>query len=89
MVVQKPDLDEVKETAIAGRLLGIKTQSVEVKEPSQFANAYAAMAKDRTGGLIIFHGSVTLRHRKTLLELASKNRLPTMCGVALWTEKGA
>ena len=54
----------------------------------EFANAYAAMTKERADGLIIFHGSVTLRHRKMLLELASKNRLPTMCGLALWAEEG-
>lgn len=84
----EPDLDEMKETETAGRSLGIKIQSMQVKEPSQFANAYAAMTKERADGLIIFHGSVTLRHRKMILELASKNRLPTMCGVALWAEEG-
>ena len=84
----RSDLDEVKETDRAGRSLGIKIQSLQVKEPSQFANAYAAMTKERADGLIIFHGSVTLRHRKTLLEIASKNRLPTMCGLALWAEEG-
>ena len=84
----RSDLDEVKETDRAGRSLGIKIQSLQVKEPSQFANAYAAMTKERSDGLIIFHGSVTLRHRKTLLELASKDRLPTMCGLALWAEEG-
>jgi putative tryptophan/tyrosine transport system substrate-binding protein len=84
----EPDLDEVKETEIAGRALRIKIQPLQVKEPSQFTNAYAAMVKERADGLIIFHGSVTLRHRKMLLELASKNRLPTMCGLALWAEEG-
>jgi putative tryptophan/tyrosine transport system substrate-binding protein len=82
------DLDEVKETEIAGRSLGVKIQALQVKEPSQFANAYAAMTKERADALIIFHGSVTLRHRKILLELASKNRLPTMCGQALWADDG-
>jgi ABC-type uncharacterized transport system substrate-binding protein len=78
----------LKETEVAGRALRIKIQLLQVKEPSQFANAYAAMTKERADGLIIFHGSVTLRHRKMLLELASKNRLPKMCGLALWAEEG-
>jgi putative ABC transport system substrate-binding protein len=84
----KPDIEELRETENAGRTLGIKVQSSQVKERSQFANAYAAMTKERANALIIFHGSVTLRHRKMLLELATKNRLPTMCGLALWAEEG-
>jgi len=84
----KPDIEEFRETENAGRSLGIKVQSSQVKESSQFANAYAAMTKERANALIIFHGSVTLRHRKMLLELATKNRLPTMCGLALWVEEG-
>jgi putative ABC transport system substrate-binding protein len=84
----KSDIDELEETKAAGRTLAITIGSSQVKEPGEFANAYKTMAKDRADALIIFHGSVTLRHRKMLLELANKNRLPTMCGLALWAEEG-
>jgi putative tryptophan/tyrosine transport system substrate-binding protein len=79
----------VKERESTGRALRIKIQPLQVKEPSQFSSAYAAMVKERADGLITFFpGSVTLRYRKTLLELANKNRLPTMCGLALWADEG-
>ena len=84
----KPDLDEVKETESAGHSLGIKTQPLQAQNPAEIAKAYSAMSKNHADGLIIFHGSIMLRHRKTVLELASKNRLPTMCGLALYAEEG-
>ena len=46
------------------------------------------MTKKRAEAVIIFHGSFTLFHRKQLLELAAKNRLPAMCGRAEWIEDG-
>jgi putative ABC transport system substrate-binding protein len=84
----RPDIDELKETTVAGRTLAVKIQALQVKEPSHFASAYAAMIKEGAGALIIFHGSVTLRHRKLLLELANQNRLPTMSSLALWADEG-
>jgi putative ABC transport system substrate-binding protein len=84
----RPDIEELKETTVAGRTLAVKIQALQVKEPSHFASAYAAMIKEGAGALIIFHGSVTLRHRKLLLELANQNRLPTMSSLALWADEG-
>jgi len=82
------DPEELKETEAAARGSGIRLQSVQVKDPSQFQTAYAAMITERAEGLIIFHGSFTLSHRKSLLELATRNRLPTMGGEASWSEDG-
>ena len=39
-------------------------------------------------GSLFFTGASPCDNRKMLLELASKNRLPTMCGLALWAEEG-
>ena len=46
------------------------------------------MKKERAAGLIIFHGSFTSFHRTQLVELAAKNRLPTMCGEPAWSDEG-
>jgi putative ABC transport system substrate-binding protein len=82
------DEDELKETEAAATPLNIQIQSNRVQDPSQFVGAYAAMTKKRAKALIIFHGSFTLFHRKQLLQLAAKNRLPAMCGRADWIEDG-
>jgi len=82
------DPEELRETETAARGAGIHVQSVQVTDPSQFPTVYAAMTKERAEAVIIFHGSFTLSHRKPLLELATKNRLPTMGGEASWSEDG-
>jgi putative ABC transport system substrate-binding protein len=68
--------------------LKIQIQPLEVKDPAQFSGAYAAMKKERAAALIIFHGSFTSFHKQQLVELAAKNRLPTMCGQPAWSDAG-
>jgi putative ABC transport system substrate-binding protein len=82
------DLEDVKEIEIAARQLGVKVQIVEVQEPTKFQSAYAAMAKGRADALIIVQGSFTSAYRVQLLELAAKNRLPSMCEDSRWTNDG-
>jgi len=78
----------LKETQAAARTLKIQVQPLQVKDPSQFSGAYAAMKKERAAALIIFTGSFTGFHRQQLVELAAKNRLPTMCGQPAWSDAG-
>jgi putative ABC transport system substrate-binding protein len=82
------DDEELKETQAAARTLKIQVQPLKVKDPAQFSGAYAAMKKERAAALIIFHGSFTSFHRQQLVELAAKNRLPTMCGQPTWSDAG-
>ena len=82
------DHEELKETQTAARTLGIEIQPLEVKDPSQFLDTYAAMKKKQAAALIIFHGTFTAFHRSQLVELARKNRLPTMCGEPDWSVAG-
>jgi putative tryptophan/tyrosine transport system substrate-binding protein len=82
------DLDEVKQTEIAAQALKVKIQVVEIKDRSEFQSAYAAMRRENANALILIQGSFTTFHRKELIELGTKNRLPTMCELARWTEDG-
>jgi putative ABC transport system substrate-binding protein len=83
------DQDELRETQIAAKKLGVQIQALHVLEPDQFQRAYAAMTKERAQALIIFSGSFTNSHRRELLDLAAKIRIPTMCGNPEWSEAGA
>jgi len=83
------DDHELKETQAAARTLKIQVQPLAVKDPSQFSDTYAAMKKERAAALIIFHGSFTSFHKQQLVELAAKNRLPTMTGQSDWADNGA
>jgi putative ABC transport system substrate-binding protein len=82
------DQEELSETQTAARALRIQIQPLQVKEPSQFQSRYAAMTKERVDALVIFHGSFTGFHRRELIELAVKHRLPTMCGSPVWSPDG-
>ena len=82
------DQEELREVQTAAKTLGVQIQALRVLEPDQFQRAYAAMTKERAQALIIFSGSFTNPHRRELLDLAAKIRIPTMCGTPEWSEAG-
>jgi putative ABC transport system substrate-binding protein len=82
------DQEELRETQTAAKKLGIQIQPLHVLEPDQFQRAYTAMTKERAQALIIFGGSFTTPHRRELLDLAAKTRIPTMCGTPEWSAAG-
>jgi ABC-type uncharacterized transport system substrate-binding protein len=82
------DEDELQETRAAAKSQKVQVQSYRVQNPSEFEQAYASMTKERADALIIFHGNFTSFHRRQLVDLAAKRRLPTMCGQPAWSEVG-
>ena len=82
------DLDEVKQTEIAARRLGVKVQRVTARDRNEFADAYAMIIKHQANAVIFIQSGTTLPHRKELSELAMKHRLSSMCETSPWTEDG-
>ena len=82
------DQEELKEIQAAARPLGIQIHSFTTQEPGQFPGAYAEMLKRRADALVFLTSAFTSFHRSHLVELAVKNRLPTICGGANWTDVG-
>jgi len=82
------DRDELKETESAANHLGVKVQSLDVSDPNEFQTAYKAMVKERADAVIILQGSFSSFHRRQLVELAAKNRLPSMCEESLFVYDG-
>jgi putative tryptophan/tyrosine transport system substrate-binding protein len=82
------DLEDIKESEAAARQLGVKVHIVEVQEPTKFQSAYAMVTRERADALIIVQGFFTSAYRVQLLELAAKNRLPSMCEDSRWTNDG-
>jgi putative ABC transport system substrate-binding protein len=82
------DQEELQETQAAARTLGVQIHSFTVQEPNQFLGTYAEIIKRRADALIFFTSAFTAFHRKQLVELAIKNRLPTMCANAAWVNAG-
>ena len=82
------DAEELHEIQTAGRRLAIQVQPFPTPDPGQFVGAFSEMKKKRADALIFLASSFTLAHRKRLVELATRNRLATMCSNAGWIDDG-
>ena len=82
------DWEEVKQTELTAKALGLRLQPVKVKTPKEFPSDYAQMIKSDIHALVIILGFFTNTHRRQLLELAASNHLPSMCEQSEWTNDG-
>jgi putative ABC transport system substrate-binding protein len=62
----------------AARSLGLQLQLVEARGPGDFDGAFATMARERVGALLVVTDPVFIPHRARLVGLAAKNRLPSI-----------
>ena len=65
-----------REIQAAGQRIGVRTKSVEVQAPGDTERGFATLRKDRVDGLIVLPHAVTNAHRKQIVDLAARNRLP-------------
>ena len=79
---------ELKSTQVAAGALGVRVTSYEVRGPTDFAPAFAAIAKARSDGLIPLVETRTITHRKQIGEFAVKNRLPMIAELREFAEAG-
>jgi putative tryptophan/tyrosine transport system substrate-binding protein len=84
----RQDQEKLKETRAAAETLGVRVQSLEMKDPSQIPGAFAAMSEERAQGFIITNNNFMFSNRRQLFELAASKRLPTMCGRDAFAEHG-
>ena len=78
-------LGTVKTTA---RSLGVQLQILEARGPNEFEAAFAEMARERAGALLVMPDAVFGFHRVPLQDLVAKSRLPAMYGLREHTEAG-
>jgi putative ABC transport system substrate-binding protein len=62
----------------AARVLGIKVQTLGVREPDDFEQAFAEMTRTRPGAILMVSDALTVLNRKRVVEFAAANRLPTI-----------
>ena len=60
--------------------LALTLQPLPAKEPSEFEPGFIAMARERADALFGTPGVLTFEHRKMLVDLAAKQRIPAMWG---------
>ena len=65
----------------AARALGMTFESLDVRDPKDFPNAFSAMARKPPHALITILSPLTSAYRPIIVEFATKHRIPTMFGV--------
>ena len=79
-VLRNPDqpvhVAKLKQTETVARALGMRLVVVDARGAEDFDGAFATMHRERVEGLIVFADGMFLAHRKQLVELASRLRLP-------------
>src|SRR5262249_32181910 len=78
----------IREVKIAARSSGVQLQLLEARGLNEFDGAFAAMARERAGALLVMGDPVFDFHRTRLTELVAKNRLPAIYGLRTPTEAG-
>ncbi len=79
---------ELKSTEVAARALGVLVTSIEVRAPTDFDRAFAAIARERPNALITLSDPLTLAHRMQIGGFAVKSRLPMIAEVRGFAEAG-
>jgi putative ABC transport system substrate-binding protein len=72
----------------AAQKLGIMLQLRAVSDPDQFNDAFATIVAERAQALVVVVDPLTVRYRERIVELAMKNRLPTMYGFREFVDAG-
>jgi len=78
----------IKELNVAAGSLGVQLQLLEARGPNEFDGAFAAMAKERAGALLVLSDIMFNGHGTRLADLAASRRLPTANAVRESVEAG-
>ena len=70
------------------RALGLQLRVLEAHDPSNFEKAFATMATERIGALMVQPNAMFITHRKRIVDLVAKNRLPAVYGEREFVDAG-
>ena len=77
-----------KETEVAAQAMGVELQTLDVRSPDDFEDAFRAATTGRAEALIVLQGALINTHRTRIVQLAAKSRLPTMFEESTYVESG-
>jgi putative ABC transport system substrate-binding protein len=79
---------EWKTLELAAQILHMKLQAVTVRQVSEFEGAFDRMTREGADALFVASTGLTFTHRRLIMELAAKGRLPAMSDFRETTEVG-
>ena len=80
---------EYRETQVAGKVLGVHVQSLEVRGPDDFDAAFKAATNESAEAIVVVSARLMTLNRQRILDFAARTRLPVVAGWGPWVETGA
>jgi putative ABC transport system substrate-binding protein len=78
----------LEETNIAGRELHVRVEPLQARDPNEIERAFQDVSKQQAQGIIVFDDPVIWSHRRQVVALATKARLPVMYGYREFVSEG-
>lgn len=72
----------------AARVLQVTVQPLGVRDPDDFATAFAAMTRERPDALFLVADALTTLNRKRVIDFAELHRIPAMYEFAFYVQSG-
>jgi putative ABC transport system substrate-binding protein len=70
------------------RALGLQLPVLEARDPGSFDRAFAALAAERAGALMVQTDALFITHRRRIVELANRGRVPAVYGEREFVDAG-
>ena len=86
--VNATNISGLKDIQAAAQKVGVKVQPVEASTPQEIASAFAVMARQNAGALIVVRERLFSQQKNQIAELAAKHRLPSIGGDGEYAEAG-
>ena len=77
-VGERTEKDARKEAEVAAQALGLRPEFVAARGPVDIDRAFSDMSRARVGALTVLTSTMLFGERRRLVDLAAKNRLPTV-----------
>ena len=78
----------LKNVQAAAQRVGVRIQPVEASTPQAIANGFAVMASQNAEALIVMRDAFFIQQQSQIVELAAKQRLPSIGGYGEYVEAG-
>jgi putative tryptophan/tyrosine transport system substrate-binding protein len=78
----------LREVELAAGALGVKLQYLNVLSPEDIETVFRAASKGRADAVLVLRAAVFFSHRKQIVDLAAKSRLPAMYYTTEYVENG-
>jgi putative ABC transport system substrate-binding protein len=85
---EAPTATELYQTRVAAQALRLTIQPLPVRDANDFEREFAAAVHDGANAFITFAHGFAFAHRRRIVDLAAKHRLPAMYGWREFAEEG-